>query len=134
MLKRAAELGYTANPFARVLSGKATKIVGALVSRISSPFYAEILNLVAARLSKQDMTLMLNEVPPLLDEMIRRRAAETGKSPEQLVIEAIWKQFGIDPNAPVHHDLDFAIGSWVEDPEFDKYMAEQDRIDPEMWK
>lgn len=59
VLKRAAELGYKANPFARGLVGKKTKIVGVLVSRISSPFYYEILNLVAEQLRKDNMTLML---------------------------------------------------------------------------
>lgn len=39
VLKRAAELGYKANPFARGLVGRKTKIVGVLVSRISSSFY-----------------------------------------------------------------------------------------------
>jgi hypothetical protein len=33
-----------------------------------------------------------------------------------------------------HHDLDFMIGTWVEDPEFDKAIADQRRIDPEDWK
>lgn len=59
VLKRAAELGYKANPFARVLSGKATKIVGVLVSRINQPLFAEILGLVADRVSRNNMTLML---------------------------------------------------------------------------
>ncbi|WP_162783777.1 LacI family DNA-binding transcriptional regulator [Devosia naphthalenivorans] len=59
VLRRAAELGYKANPFARGLVGRKTKIVGVLVSRISSSFYSEILNLVANRLSKDNITLML---------------------------------------------------------------------------
>lgn len=59
VLKRAAELGYKTNPFARGLVGKKNKIVGVLVSRISSPFYSEILNLLADQLSKDNMTLML---------------------------------------------------------------------------
>lgn len=59
MLRRAAELGFRANPFARGLSGKTTKIVGVLVSRINHPLFAEILNLVADRVSKNNMSLML---------------------------------------------------------------------------
>ena len=31
-------------------------------------------------------------------------------------------------------DLSDIAGTWVEDPEFDKAMAEQDQIDPEMWR
>ncbi|WGF90754.1 LacI family DNA-binding transcriptional regulator [Marinivivus vitaminiproducens] len=59
VLTRAAELGYKANPFARTLVGKKTKIVGVLVSRISSPFYGEMLNLIAKELRADNMSLML---------------------------------------------------------------------------
>ncbi len=33
-----------------------------------------------------------------------------------------------------HHDLDFLINSWQEDPEFDKAQADHQTIDEEMWK
>jgi hypothetical protein len=33
-----------------------------------------------------------------------------------------------------HHDLDFAIGTWVEAPEFDKALSDQRQIEPELWK
>ena len=31
-------------------------------------------------------------------------------------------------------DLDDLAGAWVPDPEFDRVLAEMDRIDPELWK
>jgi hypothetical protein len=40
----------------------------------------------------------------------------------------------IEQKPAEYHDLDFAIGTWVEDPEFDKIIQEQDQIDPDMWK
>ena len=59
ILKRAAELGYKANPFARSLSGKPARIVAVLLSRINQPLFAEILSLVADGVSKNNMTVML---------------------------------------------------------------------------
>jgi hypothetical protein len=34
----------------------------------------------------------------------------------------------------VHADLDDLIGTWVDDPEFDKAIEEQDQIDEEKWR
>lgn len=34
----------------------------------------------------------------------------------------------------LYHDLDFLIGTWVEDPEFDKAMEEFEQIEPEYWE
>lgn len=33
-----------------------------------------------------------------------------------------------------YRDLSDIAGTWVEDPEFDAILAEQRRIDPELWK
>ena len=33
-----------------------------------------------------------------------------------------------------NHDLDFAIGSWVEDAEFERTIEDQRKIDVDMWK
>lgn len=59
VLMRANELGYKPNPFARGLTGKNTKIVGVLVSRMFQPLFSEILSQVANQVSKNSMTLML---------------------------------------------------------------------------
>lgn len=59
VLNRAEEMGYKANPFARSLVGKKSRIVGVLVSRISSTFYYEILNRIAEYLREDNLTLML---------------------------------------------------------------------------
>ena len=36
--------------------------------------------------------------------------------------------------AAEHHDLDWTIGRWVEDPGFDAAIEEQRRVNPEDWK
>ncbi len=33
-----------------------------------------------------------------------------------------------------HRDLDLLAGTWIDDPEFDQALAEQRKVDVEMWK
>ncbi len=76
VLKHAAKRGYKANPFARSLVGKKNKMVGAFVSRISSPFYSEVVSKLSEQLSKNDMALILvagdhfNEIRDGLDMLL----------------------------------------------------------------
>ena len=76
----------------------------------------------------------LRNIPLEVDKALRQKAKREGKSLNQVAVEALARGAGVNP---VHHkfrNLDFAIGTWVEDPEFDKIMEEQRQIDPEMWK
>lgn len=77
----------------------------------------------------------VRDVPAHVDRALRRRAGEEGKSLNQLLRDALIKEAGEDPAAPVlHHDLDALAGTWVDDPEFDRAIAEQDRVDEAMWR
>jgi len=80
------------------------------------------------------MQYTLRRVPRDLDKAIRRKARREGRSLNEIAIEALVRGMGIEQNAVENHDLDFAIGSWVDDPEFDKVMEDQRRIDPDLWK
>jgi hypothetical protein len=51
-----------------------------------------------------------------------------------VAIDELSRALGVNGEPVVHHDLDFAIGTWVEDPEFDKAIEEFEKIDPELWK
>ena len=72
-------------------------------------------------------------IPAPLDRALRALAKKEKKSLNQVAMEALQK--AITPGAAKRHsDLDEFIGTWVEDPEFDKAIAEQDQIDEEMWR
>jgi hypothetical protein len=76
----------------------------------------------------------LRDIPRQLDEALRQRAKEEGKSLNQVTIEALLRSFGW-LGAPVRQrDLSAVAGSWQEDPDFDSALEDQDRIDPETWK
>jgi hypothetical protein len=75
----------------------------------------------------------LRQVPAAVDAALREKARREGKSINEATIETLAEGLAAKGEI-VHHDLDFLIGSWVEDKEFDKALKDQDRIDPEMWR
>jgi hypothetical protein len=80
------------------------------------------------------MQYTLRKIPPEVDAALRRRSKQEGKSLNQVALEALSRGLGIATAPSKFHDLDFVIGTWVEDPAFDKAIEEQRQIDPEMWK
>jgi len=83
--------------------------------------------------SGQRRQYTIRDVPVEVDRALRKEAKESGKSLNDTAVEALRRATGID--APQrYHDLDFLIGTWVEDPEFDQALADQRKIDPELWQ
>jgi hypothetical protein len=76
----------------------------------------------------------LREVPSAVDKALRRKSRREGKSLNAAVIEALTEGLRLKGETARHHDLDFMIGSWVEDSEFDAIIREFDRINPDLWK
>lgn len=59
VLRRAQQLGYRANVFARSLATRKTRIVGVIMSSVNSPIYSEVLAKLSERIHRIDMSLML---------------------------------------------------------------------------
>jgi hypothetical protein len=79
----------------------------------------------------------LRNIPPKLQEVIRRRAGADGLSLNKTVIRML--EEAVSQRAParreLHYDLDHLAGTWSEEEAgaFDEALAEQRRIDPELW-
>ena len=82
------------------------------------------------------MQYTLRNIPKKVDQLLRRRAKEQGRSLNEVALEALTLGAGVRVNGEMvrYMDLSGIAGTWVEDPEFDKIRAEQDQIDPEMWR
>jgi hypothetical protein len=80
------------------------------------------------------MQYTLRKVPRDVDKALRQKARSQGRSLNEIAIEALTRGAGIERGIAKNHDLDFAIGTWVEDPEFEKSISDQRRIDPDLWK
>lgn len=80
----------------------------------------------------------LRNLPPSLDRTIRQRAKKKGVSVNKVVIRLLQEHLGESEKRPVHryHDLDELAGSWSkqEAEAFERTLAKQRAIDPEMWK
>lgn len=80
------------------------------------------------------MQYTLRNIPIALDEALRERARAENKSLNQVAIEALARAFGLGQRTVRHRDLSDLAGRWKEDSEFDRAIADQDRIDEESWR
>jgi len=68
-----------------------------------------------------------------LDQRLRQKARESGKSLNEVVLETLHRGAGLAEETPIYHDLDDLIGKWREDPAFEEALQSQDQIDPKLW-
>ncbi len=66
--------------------------------------------------------------------MLRRRARENGGSLNDAAIEALARGVGLESERIKKRDLGELAGKWIEDPEFDRAVADQHVIDERLWK
>jgi hypothetical protein len=81
----------------------------------------------------------VRNIPPEVARIIRRKADAEGTSINKTVLSLLAESAGAGKRKPrktVHHDLDSLAGSWsrAEASAFNKALAEQRQIDPELWK
>jgi predicted nucleotidyltransferase len=80
------------------------------------------------------MQYTLRKIPRRLDQALRRKARKEGRSLNEVAIEALALGAGMEGAIGSNHQLDFAIGTRVQDRKFDRAIREQRQIDPELWK
>lgn len=80
------------------------------------------------------MQYTIRNIPKTLDAMLRDRARKEGKSLNRVVVEAMARAMGISSEPVRHRDLSHLARTWVEDPEFDRAIEHQNRIDEDLWR
>lgn len=83
--------------------------------------------------SKQAIQLTVRGVPQQVAETYRQKAHRSGKSLNRVLVEALTAAAGLGKEQIRYRELSDLAGTWVEDPAFDAAIAEQHRIDEEMW-
>jgi hypothetical protein len=82
--------------------------------------------------------ITLRGVPPEVVRVIQRRTSETGESLNKVVIGLLEEGAGVGKKRKktLHHDLDDLAGVWSreEAAAFERSLAAQRRIDPDLWK
>lgn len=78
----------------------------------------------------------IRNVPLAVDQAIRKRAKQLGKSFNQTVVELLSLQtFGTTtPQQDDNFDWLFGAGKDSLGPEFDEAIEDQSRIDPKLWQ
>ena len=76
----------------------------------------------------------IRSVPDRIDRELRRRARAEEKSLNTVILEALERAIGLQSEPIKYTDLDFLIGSWEEDPEFDAAISDFERIDESIWR
>ncbi|MGH7571090.1 MAG: hypothetical protein ACREMK_04510 [Gemmatimonadota bacterium] len=79
------------------------------------------------------MQYTIRKIPKRLDRAIRERARREGKSLNRVTIEALRLAFGLDGESIRRRDLSDLAGTWKDDPETEQALAEQRRIEADLW-
>ena len=80
------------------------------------------------------MQYTLRRIPPHVDAELRKRAEAERRSLNEVALQALERGLDLTDQPVRNRDLDDLIGTWVEDPEFDRAVAEMDQVDPELWQ
>ena len=76
----------------------------------------------------------IRKVPPSIDRALRKKAREQKRSLNSVVLEAMAENVGLGVEEDVYADLDFLIGSWVQDPKTDQVLKTQREVDLRDWQ
>lgn len=76
----------------------------------------------------------LRNVPEAVDRALRERAHREHKSLNKLALELLAQAVGAADGDHRRRSMDAVCGSWIEDTETEQALADQRRIDPELWR
>jgi len=80
------------------------------------------------------MQYTLRRVPPAVDRAIRERARASGKSLNEAALEVLADGAGLTGAVPRRRDLGDVAGTWKTDKALESVLADQDRIDEDLWR
>ena len=80
------------------------------------------------------MQYTIRNVSEVLDARLRERANAERCSLNDMVLRLLNQALGFSSEPVRYRDLSDLVGTWEEDPEFDRAIADQDTIDPDLWK
>ena len=81
--------------------------------------------------------ITLRNIPTPVARLIEKRSARSGLSLNKTVIRLLEELLAAEPGeAAEHRDLDELAGAWSDEDarEFDRILAEQRRVDTELWE
>ncbi len=81
------------------------------------------------------MQYTIRNIPPDLDQALRQRARQQRKSLNQVAVDALRRDTGLNERQPIkQRDLADIVGTWKDDPETERALADQRHIELEAWE
>ena len=80
------------------------------------------------------MQYTVRAIPRAVDQELRRRARQEGKSLNEAAVEALTRGVGLGIERVRQRDLSDLAGTWAEDEEFDRAVRKQHRVDRKLWR
>ena len=80
------------------------------------------------------MQYTIRGIPEALDAAIRERARAEGKSLNDVAVEALADGLGVGESEIVRRDLSDVANTWKAEAALEAALAEQHRVDPDLWK
>jgi hypothetical protein len=80
------------------------------------------------------MQYTIRRIPKLVDDAIRERARSTGKSLNEAVVDVLADGAGVKGKPRKRRELGDIAGTWKTDKSFESALADQDRIDKDLWR
>jgi hypothetical protein len=80
------------------------------------------------------MQYTIRGIPARFDAVVRQEAKVSHQSMNVILLQALARGLNLGTEPIRFNDLDDLAGSWVKDPEFDRAMADMDKVDEAMWQ
>jgi hypothetical protein len=80
------------------------------------------------------MQYTIRGIPAAIDQAIRARARAAGKSLNEAAVEALAEGSGLAGAPRKRRDLGDIAGTWKADKALDAALADQDRVDEDLWR
>ena len=80
------------------------------------------------------MQYTIRGIPTALDNALRARARDTGKSLNQAAVDALAEGAGLTGVSRKRRDLGDVAGTWKADKALESALAAQDRVDEDLWR
>jgi hypothetical protein len=80
------------------------------------------------------MQYTIRGIPAVVDSALRRRAREARKSLNEVAVEALADGAGVAGEPRRRRDLGDIAGSWKSERIVESVLAEQDRVDEDLWR
>jgi DNA polymerase III delta subunit len=80
------------------------------------------------------MQYTIRGIPPEVDRALRQRARAEGKSLNEAAIDALAEATGGRHSNKKRRNLRNLVGTWKPDRELKAALADQDKVDPDLWR